>query len=128
MRSYLGNKLWLLVSEFNVGFVQLLWVVDDTPEFVLTAKMKIGEKKKISLTKRWTKNNLFRLFVWFFILKILLNLLKWDGGVSTYAFDDILLTGDEGGVGESKLIIDMSVMNVKCFVLISEQKNDRTFV
>lgn len=51
----------------------------------------------------------------------LLKLLKWDGGVS-YTFDDILLTGDEGGVGESKLIIDVSVMNVKCFVLISDKR------
>lgn len=54
---------------------------------------------------------------------VIFNLRKWDGGTSTYAFDDILLTGDEGGVGESKLIIDMSVMNVKCFVLISENKH-----
>lgn len=49
------------------------------------------------------------------------NLLKWDGGVSTYKFDDILLTGDEGGVGESKLMIEVSVMRCeKCLVRISE--------
>lgn len=52
----------------------------------------------------------------------LLNLLKWDGGVSTYTFDDILLTGDEGGVGESKLIIDMSVMNVKCLYWLAKRR------